>query len=75
MHQHKRATRKILDPREEFCQQLEAAFQSTKSKDFLVIAADINAKIESNTTEFPKKMGKFGKGLINSSGRLLEVGR
>ena len=60
MHQHTGATIKILEPREEFCQQLEAAFQSTESRDFLVIAADINAKIGSNTTEFPEKMGKFG---------------
>ena len=31
---------------------------------------DFNVKIGSNDTEFPKNMGKFGKGLIDSSGRL-----
>ena len=41
------------------------------SRNIMLILGDFNAKTGSGWSEFPGNMGKFGKGLINSSGRIL----
>ena len=37
----------------------------------MLVLGDFNAKTGSGWSEFPGNMGQFGKGLINSSGRIL----
>ena len=41
------------------------------SRSIMLILGDFNAKTGSGWSEFPGNMGTFGKGLINSSGRIL----
>ena len=60
--------------REEFYEALEATIEKTAKRDLLVIAGDFNAKTGSGHEQYPLNMGKFGKGIMNSSGkRLLET--
>ena len=62
------------EDRENFYEALEATIEKTPERDLLIIGGDFNAKTGSGHTDFPSNMGKFGKGLINSSGkRLLET--
>ena len=59
---------------EEFYEAPDAAITSTLNRDSLIIAGDYNAKIGSGFAEFPYNMGKYGKGMLNTSGRrLLEL--
>ena len=41
------------------------------SRNIVLILGDFNAKTGSGWSEFPGNMGTFGKGVINSSGRIL----
>ena len=60
--------------RENFYEALEATIDKVPKRDLLIIGGDFNAKTGSGYEEFPDNMGKYGKGIINSSGkRLLET--
>ena len=51
--------------------QLDKTVKNISSRNIVLILGDSNAKTGSGWSEFPGNMGKFGKGLINSSGRIL----
>ena len=62
---------KYPELREDFYDQLDKTVKSISSRNIVLILGDFNAKTGSRWSEFPGNMGKFGKGLINSSGRIL----
>ena len=65
---------KDLKLREDSYEKLEAIIEKTAKRDFLIIGGDFNAKTGSGYKDFPENMGKFEKGILNSSGkRLLET--
>jgi len=60
--------------REDFYEALESVIEKKAKRDFLIIGGDFNAKTESGYEQYPETMSRFGKGLVNSSGkRLLEA--
>ena len=60
--------------REEFYETIESIIDKTPKRDAIILAGDFNAKTGSGWNEFRENIGKYGKGLINSSGRrLLEM--
>ena len=62
--------------REDFYEILETLVDNIPKRDIVIIAGDFNAKTGSARDEFKENMSKFGKGLLNSSGRrLLEMCR
>ena len=62
--------------REDFYEILETLVDKIPKRDIVIIAGDFNAKTGSARDEFKENMGKFGKELLNSSGRrLLEMCR
>ena len=60
--------------REEFYETIESIIDKTPKRDAIILAGDFNAKTDSGWNEFRENIGKYGKGLMNSSGRrLLEM--
>ena len=60
--------------REEFYETIESIIDKTPKRDAIILAGDFNAKTGSGWNEFRENIGKYGKGLMNSSGRrLLEM--
>ena len=62
---------KYPEQRDEFYDQPDNTVNDIASRNIMLILGDFNAKTNSGWSEFPGNMGKFGKGLINSSGRIL----
>jgi len=52
-------------------EQLGSEIKRLPNKEFLIILGDFNAKTGSGHNKFPEQIGKYGKGFMNSSGRLL----
>ena len=62
--------------REDFYETIEKIIDKIPARDVIILAGDFNAKTGSGYQEYSDHMGKFGKGLMNSSGRrLLELCR
>ena len=60
--------------RDDFYDALESVTDKKAKRDLLVIGGDFNAKTGSGYDDYPDNTGKFGKGIMNSSGeRLLET--
>ena len=60
--------------REDFYETIESIIDKTPKRDVIILAGDFNAKTGGGWNDFKDNMGKYGKGLINNSGRrLLEM--
>ena len=60
--------------RGELYETIESIIDKTPKRDAIILAGDFNAKTGSGWNEFRENIGKYGKGLMNSSGRrLLEM--
>ena len=60
--------------RENFYNTLEGIIHKTPKRNSVIVAGDLNAKTGSGYQLFPENMGRFGKGVMNESGkRLLEM--
>ena len=57
--------------RDKLYEQLGSEIKRLPNKEFLIILCDFNAKTGSGHNEFPEQIAKYGKGFMNSSGRLL----
>ncbi len=59
------------DKRDQFYEELECTIKKVSKRNALAVIGDFNAKTGTGWKEFPDEMGKFGKGQMNSNGRLL----
>ena len=60
--------------REDFYETIESIIDKTPKRDVIILAGNFNTKTGSGWNDFKDNMGKYGKGLINISGRrLLEM--
>ena len=57
--------------RDTFYETLENVIEKIPKRDVVVIAGDFNAKTGSGSMEFSENIGRYGKGIMNSSGRIL----
>ena len=55
--------------RDTFYETLENTLEKILRRDIVVIAGDFNAKTCSGRKEFSENIGRYGKGIMNSSGR------
>lgn len=54
--------------RQEFYDQLDAAVSKIAKRNPVAVLGDLNAKVGSGWRDYPKNVGKFGKGELNNNG-------
>ena len=69
-HTHEKSE-KTPELREDFYEALDSVISRVPKRDEIVLTGDFNAKKGSGYHDFKDNMGKFDKGQINSSGRIL----
>ena len=67
-HTHKRSEENN-ELRENFYECLESILEKIPKRDIVILLGDFNAKTGTDTEEFPINIGKYGKRILNSSGR------
>ena len=57
--------------RENLYEEIEKIITKTPNRDMIFLTGDFNAKVGSDNRDYPENIGKYGKGMINSSGKVL----